>query len=191
MSLFDLNWVKYLQGAAIIKKFCWVQSHAPSIRYHRGTRFPANGSPRRTGLRWSISAKSSFYLSAFARSCRTVSRNSLKDVLLCTLYCFNGGFYMCCFREHISLLVYNRALSRPLQCMIFVIRWNLKWKTAKLHAKQLLAISKPMKEKTEELKYYETHRFKNKCRMIVRGRVLLWTKHCCREFVLFFDLNLT
>jgi hypothetical protein len=41
------------------------------------TRFPANESPRRTGLRSSLSAKSSFYLPAFeiSRSCRTASEH--------------------------------------------------------------------------------------------------------------------
>jgi hypothetical protein len=56
-----------------------VHSHAPSIRPIEGhkwlTRFPANESPRRTGLHCSLSAKSSFYLPAFeiSRSCRTAS----------------------------------------------------------------------------------------------------------------------
>ncbi len=60
----------------------WVHSHhAPSIRSHiEGHKwcfpdFPANESLRRTGLHWSLSAKSSFYLPVFeiSRSCRTAS----------------------------------------------------------------------------------------------------------------------
>ncbi len=51
--------------------------HATSTlrRFSSLTRFPANESPRRTGLHLYISAKSRFYLPAFeiSRSCRTAS----------------------------------------------------------------------------------------------------------------------
>ncbi len=59
-----------------------VHSHAPSIRPIEEPkwffRFPANESLRKTGLHWSISAKSSFYLPAFeiSRSCHTASGNA-------------------------------------------------------------------------------------------------------------------
>ncbi len=64
---------------------CRVRSHALSMhsvpeRDKSGlTRFPANESPKRTGLHWCISAKSSFYLPAFeiSRSCRTASEQCL------------------------------------------------------------------------------------------------------------------
>ncbi len=51
------------------------------------SRFPANESPRRTGLHWSISVKSSFYLPAFeiSRSCPPpllVSQTFLSFLLL-------------------------------------------------------------------------------------------------------------
>jgi hypothetical protein len=70
----------YLQGLKTR-----VHSQDSSIRYHWGTfwkwfdQIPAHESPRRTGLHWSISAKSSFYLPAFeiSRSCRTASVEAL------------------------------------------------------------------------------------------------------------------
>ena len=71
----EWSWICLYSAALCTESVATLPPFGPKRDKSGLTRYPANESPRRTGLHWSISAKTSFYLPAFeiSRSCRTAS----------------------------------------------------------------------------------------------------------------------